>query len=247
MILKSIGEIDMNLEDNIVTITLSLTSDHLSLAIEALHRAKTLDQRRRDAISAIIHSFCGLESAVNFIGYEMFDNKDSQKYIEKDKRNLPLDRFIKSWNASLPFMDKLNYLFSIKKESIPAKLQNELRELNNLRNWLSHGFSYQNTLLIELDKTDKSKGTVIDSEYNIDWKKKFPNTKFKSLDNLDEVDAEKSLRIVLDMLQRLSVISEQPFNLITYFNKPKFHMIFKDTDINEILMIVPNIPTTDNN
>ena len=130
------------LDDNLLTFTVSLTADHLALAVESLYRTKFEDHRSKNAISTILHGFCALESAVNLIGYEMFWNHESDKYINEIDRDKPLKRMLKSWNASLPCIEKIDYLFSIKKEELPPKLRNELIELNNLRNWLSHGFSF---------------------------------------------------------------------------------------------------------
>lgn len=222
-------------DDNLVTFSTSLTADHLSLSMEAFYRLDETGMRSKHAITSILHSFCGLESAVNLIAFDFFFNSDSPKYLPDNKRDMPLKKFLKSWNASIPCLEKIDYLLSTRSEKLDDKTRNQLTELNNLRNWISHGFPYKTTWLIEPDTEDNTKGTVLDFEHSVDWSKKFQATKFNSLDSLDKVDAEKALRIVLAVLIKLSEVTEQIFHLVTYMDKPNYKMIYKDSKIDEIL------------
>ena len=140
------------------------------------------DLAKRFVLSSIIHANSGLESVVNFLGFELFSNEDSSRFIQIEQRDFLLTKFVKTWDRA-PCLDKISFVLShSSKTMLPAKLQNQLRELNNLRNWLVHGFCYKTTLLLE----PKENGTfnVVDTEDTLDWVKKFPNTKFKPLDQL---------------------------------------------------------------
>jgi hypothetical protein len=224
------------IDDNLLTFPTSLTADHLSLALETYYDLQDpADYRRKGAISTILHSFCGLESAVNLIGFEIFFNKESQKYIEESKRDFALKRIVKSWNASISCLDKIDLILSINSASLEGRLRNELTELNTIRNWISHGFPYKTTWLIEPDKEDNTKGTIVDFEYSVNWKQKFPNTKFNALDALDINDAEKTLKIVFEVLIKISKATNDIFYLITYNDGPKYKLINKDSTVESIM------------
>jgi hypothetical protein len=97
-------------DENLVTFSTSLTADHLGLALEAFYRIDDMDRGSKNAISSILHCFCGLESAVNLIAFDTFFNSDSPKFISEEKRDMPLKKFIKSWSASIPCLEKIDYL-----------------------------------------------------------------------------------------------------------------------------------------
>ncbi|KAF2327604.1 hypothetical protein [Flavobacterium nitrogenifigens] len=224
------------IENNLITFSTSLTGDHLSLAMEAYYDLQdSKDHRKKSAISTILHSFCGLESAVNLIGFEIFFNKESQRYIEESKRDFALKRMVKSWNASIACLDKIDLILSINSASLEGRLRNELTELNTIRNWISHGFPYKTTWLVEPDKEDNTKGTVVDFEYSVNWKQKFPNTKFNALDALDITDAEKTLKIVFEILIKISKATNDVFHVVTYNDGGKYKLIHKGSTVDSII------------
>ena len=225
------------IKDNLHTITVSLFDAHLGLALEALYRIREndIDRRSKNAISIIIHSYCGLESAVNFIGYQLFFDPESTTFIKEQNRDLPLKRMVNNWHSNLSCLDEIEYILSVQKVNFPAKLKNEIAELNNMRNWLAHGFSYKTTFLLEPKIDEENTYNVIDSEDNIDWQKKFPNTKFSPITDLNGNDGEKALRIVLETLVIISAATNQPFHVVTYYKKPNYSMIYKDTNIDKII------------
>lgn len=220
--------------DNLIVFSTSLTSDHLGLAVEAFHRMDSSDNRSKNAITSILHGFSGLESAINLIGFDTFFNTDSVKYIPEEKRDLPLKKLLKSWNASLPCIEKIDFIFSIHKEKLDDTLRNKLIELNNLRNWIAHGFPYKTTYLIEPHKDNPKSGTVLDYEYSIDWSKKFPMNKFSPLDKLNKSDAEKALTIIFTLLIKLATITKQPFHFCTYIDKPNYRMIYDEVKLEKL-------------
>lgn len=223
------------IDDCLHTFTISLYADHLGLAAEALYRIKDSDRRSKNAISSIMHSYCGLESAVNYIGYQLFFDSESEKYIKEEDRDLPLRRMINNWNSNLSCLEKIEYVLSIYKIILSPKLKNELLELNNLRNWLTHGFSYKQTLLLEPKNDEKNTFNLIDKEDSIDWIKKFPNTKFNPLDSLERDDAKKAFRIIMETLVIISTATGQPFYMATYYKNPNISLISNDTDIDKII------------
>lgn len=222
-------------DENLVTLSLSLTGDHLGLALEAFYRLDEMDKRSKNALSSILHAYCALESAVNSIGFEIFFNKDSHKYLDEKKRDIPLKKLLKAWKNSLPCLEKIDYLLSIHSEKIEDNLRYQLDELNNLRNLISHGFDYTVTWLIEPNENNKTSGTILDYEYSVDWKKKFPKTKFNPLDKLNKVDAEKALRIVINILIKLATVMEQPISLTIYNETTSYKVIYKDTVVDDFI------------
>ena len=133
----------------------------------------------KKVVSCILHSYCGLEAALNVTGYQLFLNAKSPRYIPPAKRDLALKRLIKSWEINLAATDKLHYILSVSGKTLQPKLGNELRELNILRNWIAHGFVFTSVILLEKQPDGSLLG--VDREDSIDWERKFPNTKFQPL------------------------------------------------------------------
>jgi hypothetical protein len=179
----------------------------------------------RYAVSSIIHAFIALESFVNELGYEIFSNPDSPKYISESSRNLALRRFAASWGKALPVVDKFEFLISEKSLTIEARLLNQLRELNNLRNYLVHGFSFKTMVLLQAN--DDNTYTEVDREDSIDWKKSFPNTKFNAIDRLSYRDALVALEIVLACLQLQTLAYDTGFAVVSYHKGVRSVLIFK--------------------
>jgi hypothetical protein len=222
-------------KDNLATITNDLSSVHLSLAVDALYESRVKKPYNKHAISAILHGYCALESAINFLGYEMFFNEDSNRFVSLKERDLPLRKMIKAWNSSLPCLDKIEYILSVYKAELPTDLKNKLFELNNLRNWLAHGFLYKTTFLLEPNSEGEHSYNVIDSEDDIDWKSKFQNTKFNSIAHIDSSDAEKAIRIILQIMLIISKSCNQPFSFLGCREKINYKILHGDTVIEDII------------
>src|SRR4029079_17691164 len=106
-------------------------------------------------------------------GFELFFNEDSPRYVRPEQRDFLLKKSIRSWDTT-PFIEKTAFvLFHASKGELPSKLENQLRELNNLRNWLVHGFSYKTTYLLDPKPNETGDYEVVDIEESIDWSKKF--------------------------------------------------------------------------
>ena len=145
---------------------------------------------------------------------------------------------LKSWNASIQCVEKIDFLLSMHSFAIEGKLRQQLLELNNLRNWIAHGFPYKTVWLIEPDKQDKTTGTVLDYEDSVDWAKKFPATKFSSLNELNKKDAEIATRIVLEVLIKLATVHKQPFSILTtYNNKINYQTIFIGSSVDDLIKL----------
>jgi hypothetical protein len=230
--------------DELLEFTRNLFSDHLSLAIDSLLTSKELNansemhpkawvEARRQAMSSILHAYSGLESVVNMIGHSFFFDSNSPNYISPDTRDIPLKRMVQAWQMSLPCTDKVNYILSVSSQSLSPKLDNELRELTNLRNWITHGFSYKSMVL--LDK--QSDGTLqqVDREDSVSWKTKFPNTKFHPLDELNHEDAHTANRIVLEILKIISSQGKFHFWIDSHKRFPSIKFITPDFNIETFL------------
>lgn len=198
--------------EDLVEYANTVAHDHLGIAIDLLflsrqHSISPTHRRswvisHRYALSSILHAYCALESGVNLIGHSLFVDSESHRFISPEKRDLPLKRMIKSWDAGLPCTLKLQYLLSLSDISLTPRLEKELNELNNLRNLIVHGVAYKTIIL--LDKQQDGGFLEADREDAIDWHAKFPLTKFKSLDNLDYQDAHTANRICLNALKLLT-------------------------------------------
>lgn len=229
----------LKINDELHIQTVSFDTDHLSHAIDLMRLARnpsTLTEkimggvlRRRFAISSIIHAFSGLESVINLFGFELFFNSDSQRHFPPEQRDFLLSRMIKTWD-NVPSIDKLSFILSHSgRLTLPPKLENQLRELNNLRNWLVHGFSYKRTLLLEPSPDRSNTYNVVDMEDSVDWAKKFPNTKFKHLERLDAEDAQLALSIVFNALKMLSDCMSQPLAMLTCVPEFKYTILHGDS------------------
>ncbi|MCU1263089.1 MAG: hypothetical protein JWO80_5974 [Bryobacterales bacterium] len=225
--------------DDLLEITQSLVGEHLSWAIDQLSRSRNLAAKRehpwswieahRCALSSVIHSYCGFEAAVNVVGYELFFNPRSLKYVPPETRDLPLTRMVQSWDIGLSVTDKFAYVLSTVKAILPARLENELRELNNYRNWIAHGFPYGTTVLV----AKQADGTLleVDREDSVNWKKKFPNTKFQPLDQVNSSDAGTALSIVLACLRAIASSVDILFWVNPLCNGPTYRIITGEFDV----------------
>jgi hypothetical protein len=234
------------IDDELHTITNSLEMMHLGHSVDMMRKSKKVFETaktgwdkelvNRCVVSSILHGFCALESVINLFGNEMFFHQDSKRYIPPEKRGFLLKKFIETWNKA-PSIEKLRVILAHSGNSelsaLPAKLDNELRELNNLRNWIAHGFIYTTTFLLEPTEggnTEQDQSyTIHDMEDSVNWQRKFPNTKFKSLKELNYEDAQIALTIVLKTLKIISENFSLPFHLITCEYPPNYKLLWKKT------------------
>jgi hypothetical protein len=201
------------MNNDLLEITPGLTAEHLSLAVEQFFSSRELRvnpthpwswiKAKRYSLSSIIHAYSGLESATNVVGYNLFFNPDSNRYVPPEQRDIPLKRMVDAWQNRLSNVDKLNYILSVSGSNVPPRLESELRELNSLRNWLAHGFPYKYIVLVEKQET----GTLleVDREDMHNWQSRFSNTKFHPPDRIDDTDAHTAIRIVLESLKVLAL------------------------------------------
>ena len=198
--------------DELLEFSHNLASDHLSIAVHHFFASRQLQatqphpwswiQARRDALSSILHAYSGCDAAVNLIGYSLFFDESSPRFVPPDQRDLPLKRMIQAWHVNLPSHDKLNYVLGLSKNHLPPRLETELRELGNLRNWIVHGVGYRSVILVE--KREDGTMLEIDREDSVDWKTKFPATGFQSPDRIDHRDAYTAVHIALECVKFLA-------------------------------------------
>ena len=143
--------------DGLLSMTQSARDDHLGYALDLLYECHITRlesgappglSHRRVAMSCIIHAFSSLESALSRLSYEMFSDVESRRYVPEEQRGFALHKLLATW-ARMSVIDKFDILLERGSGERPsAKLLARLRELNNLRNWLVHGFPYKRTLLL---------------------------------------------------------------------------------------------------
>jgi hypothetical protein len=226
----------METPDNLRTYQVDLTMHHLGRAVELYFQSTSFVKRvqpwdwileGRNAFSSIIHAYCGLESAINGIGYELFFNTDSSIYIPPERRDFPLARMIDAWHGRMQSVDKLKFILAHEANAeITQPLAAEVQEVNNLRNWIVHGFSFKRTVLLEPKQEEEGVFTEVDREDTVSWEAKFPRLKFNSLDELDAEDACKVLSVVLRSLKLLSTTLEHRMFLFqVHFGSVRTFMI----------------------
>ena len=231
-------------EEGLYTYTQTLTASHLESALSNLIEARNLSRQgddkfllikvRHKVVSCIIHGYCALEAALNRAGHQMFNDTENRNYISLDLRSVELDLLIKSWPRSLPPVDKLRFIIShFAKGPIP-RLENELRELGNLRNWLVHGYIYQTTLL--LSQEDQTNFDILDREDSVDWAKVFPNTKFQAIDRLEYADGITAIRVVFESLRLLAEATDEIFSFSDFqTGEDRTVMIHEFTKVPELM------------
>jgi hypothetical protein len=88
---------------DLVSHTVSTGDDHLGYALDLLYECRAtipeagdlpLLVHRRVATSCIIHTFSALESAINRLGYEIFSDVNSPRYMPEDRRGFLLQKFL---------------------------------------------------------------------------------------------------------------------------------------------------------
>ena len=177
------------------------------------------------SVSSIIHSYSALESVVNMAGHQMFFEEESPLFVPPQRRSYTLKRVVASWKNTT-CIDKLNIVAEqVPDVTVPDNLSAELRELNNLRNWIVHGFVYRSTVLLEAKPEEPGVYTVIDREDSVDWRVRFPNTKFHALDQLDATDARKGLIIALKVILLVHAILNTPLTMTSYFYGPYYTIV----------------------
>ena len=243
------------MEDELLEMNLSPAGDHLSLAAELHLRACdalvaneypwSWAMSRRWALSSVLHAYCGLDSAINLIGHEILFDSDSPRHIPDSGRDLLLRRFVRGWSTSLPCFDKIVYVLSVEGRQLDARLENEIRELNNFRNMIAHGTVYKSTVLAI--RHSESSFTGVDREDSIDWAAKLPNTKFNAIDLIDTSDSREANRIVLEVVKQITANSGSRCYVAPYWRgTPGYRVINSDFDIAAFLdsWKQPNPPAT---
>ncbi|WP_019556496.1 hypothetical protein [Thiomicrorhabdus arctica] len=197
-------------EGNLHTVVQSLTYSHVGQAIDSMRRSYDLAVSKNTgyekmsahqfAMSSIMHGFCFLESLVNDLGYKLLFNKDSDEYISEENRDFLLKKLASNWNMTRS-VDKITFLLEKLDLDAMSEIQKQkIAEINNLRNILMHGSSYNTTMLLE--PIGENSWEVHDQEDSVDWSKKFSANKFNSPVNLDYSDAKKCLETILNVCKQ---------------------------------------------
>jgi hypothetical protein len=226
------------------TYSQSLTTTHLEAALGAVAEAAALRDSKADplrvirtrhkVISAVIHAYSSLESALNLLGHQFFDDPESAEYIPREKRDVALELLARAWPRTLPVVDKLRFVLSRPGARLEARLEAQLRELSNLRNWLVHGFVYKTTLLLARSSPDGF--DVLDRQDSVEWMRSFSNTKFRPIDQLEYQDAVTAVTIALDVLRQVAAATNQIFSALDYRGgRFRTVIIGRDTDVEALV------------
>lgn len=230
------------------TFPVTLVSTHLSHALQMYRRCRGLSadektrrrrgQRQACAISSIIHAYAGFESFVNLIGHQAFSNADSQIYVPPTQRNLLVTRFVRAWDNNST-VEKFHFLASdIRHSPVPARLSTRLRELNLLRNWLSHGVVFTTTLLLEETRPTQTSWCykVHDVEHSVEWAAKFPNTQFSLANDMQTKDAAIAFRVSCEAVKFLGELTLEHASIVCYDTEETHRIGFGlDVKIDDLL------------
>ncbi|APF25230.1 MULTISPECIES: hypothetical protein [Clostridium] len=232
----------MKRQNKLQTLTSDLISTHLSQAFNLYYqcsRNNTQFTKRYYCISCIIHSVSAIEACISKIAYETFDNAKSSFYIPVEKRNISLSIIINTW-FKMQTIDKINlFLQMFEKNRLDKILESKFKELDNLRNWLIHGPCYDTIYLLE-PKGDNN-FDLIDKKDSIHWECRYPNSKFNSLEDIDETDAYKALEISLEVLKQLSGLNIAVIGMLREKPFQTFTIVTKNTSIEYLLKENNNI------
>lgn len=236
-------------EDDLHTVVNSLAYSHISHAIDSMRRSYDLAKSAKTgwdkmsahqfAMSSIMHGFCFLESLVNDLGYKILFYKESDQYIPEEDRDFLLKKLTSSWNMTR-CLDKLTFLLERLNLDEMSDIQRQrISEINNLRNILMHGSSYNTTLLLE--PTGENSWKVHDQEDSVDWENKFPANKFNSPINLDYSDSRKCLEAILDVCKQFYTRHSIGLAVSTSYPKGSYNAFYgEEINFSEILKLPAN-------
>jgi len=88
------------------TVSINFFEQHLAQSLDELQKAtESKDLHTHEdyllewcsSSATILHSFCAIDSLVNFLAYEYFENKNSDWYIEPENREFIAEKQLKDW------------------------------------------------------------------------------------------------------------------------------------------------------
>jgi len=235
--------------DELHTVTNTLAYSHIGQAIDSMRRSYDLTVSAKTgwdsmsahqfSMSSIMHGYCFLESLVNDLGYKLLFYKDSGQYIPEEDRDYLLKKLSASWNMTR-CLDKLTFLFEkLNLNAMNDTQKQKISEINNLRNILMHGSSYNTTMLLE--PTGENSWQVHDQEDSVDWGKKFSANKFNSPANLDYTDSKKCLEVILDICKKFYSQHSIGLAISTSFPNGNYQAFFgEEINFSEILKLPAN-------
>lgn len=236
-----------NPQVSVDTISVILFEQHFAQAIDELREVLSLPEVEthndylmewRLSSSCVVHCLSSIDSLVNGIGFDYFFNKDTEQFIPLENRSFSLMRTLRSWD-NLSLLERLMVIIEVAGlKPLPPKLENEIREMNDLRNWIIHGKPFTLTTLREFyhDEENFFRMEVHDWEESINWNKKYPNTKFNSPSQLDRQDAKNSFRIaVMTNLFILKQIKWFHTVINTFYGEISEYRIDEKTTIEDVM------------
>jgi len=228
------------------TFTLNLFDQHLAQALDELWEVLEIREihshddfliKWRLSSSCILHSFYAVDSLVNYLAYEYFENSKSDWFIEVEDRTFITAKQLKEWQ-NLPFKERIKILWGEKKFSpLPQEITKKLGELKKLRNWVAHGNPY--TIILEhefIQIDDETVKGITHATYPDPSQKGFESKEFKSPAYLTEDDAQKAVRYSLEGI--VFILNQaKGFHVIlkTFYGGKKEYWLDGNKSIGEVL------------
>jgi hypothetical protein len=190
------------------SLTVNLFEQHLAQALDEFWEVQGMKENSshddflikwRLSSTCILHSFYAIDSLINFLAFNYFEDEDSDWYIKPEDWKIITERQLAKWH-NLSFENRLNIVWKEKEfVDIPSEVQSRIIELKNLRNWIAHGNPY--TIMIEhefIQVDDETVRGITHATYPDPSRKNFNSREYKSPAYLTKDDAKKALRCALE-------------------------------------------------
>lgn len=192
------------------TFTINFFEQHLAQALDNLHEVLEAEEgdshddfliRWRLSSSCILHGFYAIDSLINYLAYEYFENEKSNWFIEIEDRVAVTEKVLKDWQR-LSFEKRMNIIWKEQKfSSVPQEINNKITDLKKLRNSVAHGNPY--TIIVEhefIQVDDETVKGITHATYPDPNQKGFQSEEYKSPAYLTKDDAQKAVHHALECI-----------------------------------------------
>lgn len=226
--------------------TINFFEQHLAQALDELSKVLEIKESHshddfliewRSSSSSILHSFYAVDSLVNFLAYEYFENNKSNWYIELENRISVTEKQLKDWQR-LSFEKRIQIVWEEQGFApIPQEINNKIAELKKLRNWVAHGNPY--SIIVEhefIQVDDETVKGITHATYPDPSRKGIESEEYKSPAYLAKDDAQKAVRHALESI--VFILNQaKGFHVIlkTFYGGKKEYWLDGNKPINEVL------------
>lgn len=228
------------------TFTINFFEQHLAQALDELQEVLEIEEgdshddfliRWRLSSSCILHSFYAVDSLINYLAYEYFENEKSNWYIEAEDRVFVTEKHLKDWQ-NLPFKKRIALVWNEQGfDPLSQDFNSKITELKNLRNWVAHGNPY--TIIVEhefIQVDDETVRGITHATYPDPNQKGFQSEEYKSPAYLTKDDAQKAVHHALECI--VFILNQaKGFHVIlkTFYEGKKEYWLDGNKPVDEVL------------